>query len=143
MNRNEVPIEIKLTIPDKIVIPPERLREIIRQAENVTVDEFLNGLDLRRIMEIRVCRALQIPPPRLSVGKTAGLHTYIEETMRLHKVMEAGCNLKISDSWQPAGVIMRPGAWRALKAVRAKMKAKRRARARMRSRGFVAHGRHK
>lgn len=40
-------------------------------------------------------------------------------------------------------VILHPSVWRALKAVRQKHKAKRRTRARMRSRGYVAHGRHK
>lgn len=39
--------------------------------------------------------------------------------------------------------VMHPQCWRALKAVRRKLRAKRRARARMRSRGYVAHGRRK
>jgi hypothetical protein len=45
------------------------------------------------------------------------------------------------DGMTPNAIVMRPEAWRALKPVKLKVRAKRRARARMRSRGYVAHGR--
>jgi gamma-glutamyl-gamma-aminobutyrate hydrolase PuuD len=55
-------------------------------------------------------------------------------------VIEALQRFREAASADVAGVIMHPRCWRSLKAVREKLRAKRRARARMRSRGYVAHG---
>jgi hypothetical protein len=51
--------------------------------------------------------------------------------------------LKLTElAGKPCGVVMHPSAWRGVKRIMLKNRAKRRARVRMRSRGYVAHGRH-
>lgn len=108
-------------------VPPEKLQSVISAImlkDNEVIDKHIDEMvndTLDKSIDFTRGNLLNVFPDLENYFRASSGHSY---------------------GFRVTGVIMHPSAWRGVKRIMLKNKAKRRAKVRMRSRGYAAHGRH-